>query len=330
MAREESGWKLEEELRARAKRLAKAERDMQYSRESVEELQGALLKREEELDQRRLDLGERRGWSTGKRRPGTRLPPWSFSNASSWCSTRRCWSGTSPLPCSVEDFQRHMEEAEASYAVRQLRVREDQVALQKSELASWQAALEQRELRVDADVDATRGFPAQTAALVREETLAEATEACRGLETELRDAAKRLARFEERETAWKTLKGKHEKRIRELEKELDMVKAVPAPAASKTAGRRGKGAVDRDARIAELEKLLDDSKVAWVALAQQPEETGSVPQGFTDMVRALYSRVNRGLPVRPWDGRGAGGGCGRAHPVGDGAGGAAAVGRCAD
>lgn len=115
------------------------------------------------------------------------------------------------------------------------------------------------------------------------------------MEAELRDAVKRQARFEEWEVVWKTLKGNHEDCIRQLEKELDAAKEAPALASSKAAGHRGKGAASKDADVAELEKLLDDSELARAALAQQLEDTGPVPQGFTDMARDLYDHVNKAL-----------------------------------
>lgn len=77
------------------------------------------------------------------------------------------------VDAGLADYGARVQEAEHSYSVWQLAIREEQVALQESEVTARLAAVEGQEARVASEMEIARGLSASTAARVRKETLEE-------------------------------------------------------------------------------------------------------------------------------------------------------------
>lgn len=235
VAREEESRRRELEIKAWEERLKSAENDLQHDKDGVEERQEALLAWEEQFDTRSQQLEDReaalneslvvrelqleRREKESQDRAATLVTHEKEMVKQHDALLERELAAAmlgSLVDASLANFQHRVEEVEATYAVRQLAIREEQVALWEIELSTRQAAIEQKESRVASVSEVARGLAAEVAACVRRETLEEAEKGREDAEAELGTLKRRVERFEELAQAWKSLKAQHLARIKKL------------------------------------------------------------------------------------------------------------------
>lgn len=145
------------------------------------------------------------------------------------------------MDARLTDFQLLVEEAESSYAIRQVAIREKQVTLRETKLSTWQATMEQQKSHATAEMEAARGVATEVTVRIRRETLEEMAKSWEDAEAERAALSQRLERFKERAQAWTSLKEKHLARIRKLEEELDAATATTPSGVRSSRKRSGAG-----------------------------------------------------------------------------------------